>query len=140
MFLANVQCTVQGEKEKKIITFEPKVAQRVALPFQTYIFSKYQTSAFKSKKSTFFFHLTSNDSKGLTENLKKISWDNPVFHRAAEKTISFFVQFFLSYPAVVGGSVVHVFHHSTSISTKTKPIWWVSSTPFGILFRLSVQF
>ena len=63
------------------------------------------TPAFKSQNLTSDFHLTSNDSKGLSENSKKMSWDDPVFPRAAKNSIGFFVQFFLSYPTVVGGSV-----------------------------------
>ena len=34
-----------------------------------------------------------------------MSWDNPVFPKAAKNSIGFFVPFFLSYPWVVGGSV-----------------------------------
>ena len=34
-----------------------------------------------------------------------MSWDDPIFPRAAKNSIGFFVQFFLSYPTVVGGSV-----------------------------------
>ena len=42
------------------------------------------------------FHSTSTTSKGLTENSKKMSWDNLVFPIDTKKTIGFFVQFFLS--------------------------------------------
>ena len=42
------------------------------------------------------FHSTSMTSKGLTENSKKMSWDNPVFPIDTKNTIGFFVQFFLS--------------------------------------------
>ena len=42
------------------------------------------------------FHSTSTTSKGLTENSKKMSWDNPVFPIDTKNTIGFFVQFFLS--------------------------------------------
>ena len=34
-----------------------------------------------------------------------MSWDNPIFPRAAKNSIGFLVPFFLSYPRVVGGSV-----------------------------------
>ena len=33
--------------------------------------------------------------KGPTENLKKMSWDNPVFPIDAKNSINFFVPFFL---------------------------------------------
>ena len=33
-----------------------------------------------------------------------MSWDNPVFPKAAKNSIGFLVPFFLSYPRVVGGS------------------------------------
>ena len=42
------------------------------------------------------FHSTSTTSKGLSENLKKMSWDHPVFPIDARNSIGFFVQFFLS--------------------------------------------
>ena len=42
------------------------------------------------------FHSTSTTTKGLTENFKKMSWDNPVFPIDTKNTIGFFVQFFLS--------------------------------------------
>ena len=35
-------------------------------------------------------------SKGLSENSKKMSWDNPVFPIHTKNSIGFFVQFFLS--------------------------------------------
>ena len=41
------------------------------------------------------FHSTSTTSKGLSENLKKMSWDNPVSPIDAKNSIGFFVQFFL---------------------------------------------
>ena len=41
------------------------------------------------------FHLTSTTSKGLSENSKKMSWDNPVFPIDTKNSIGFFVQFFL---------------------------------------------
>ena len=41
-------------------------------------------------------HLTSMTSKGHSENLKKMSWDNPVFPIDTKNSIGFFVQFFLS--------------------------------------------
>ena len=47
-------------------------------------------------------------SKGQSENFKKMSWDNPVFPRAAKNTIGFFVQFFLSYVTVAGGCVIYM--------------------------------
>ena len=40
------------------------------------------------------FHSTSTTSKGLSENLKKMSWHNPVFPIEAKNSIPFFVQFF----------------------------------------------
>ena len=42
------------------------------------------------------FHSTSTTSKGLSENSKKMSWDNPVFPIDTKNSIVFFVQFFLS--------------------------------------------
>ena len=42
------------------------------------------------------FHSTSTTSKGLSENSKKMSWDNPVFPIDTKNSIGFFVQFFLS--------------------------------------------
>ena len=42
------------------------------------------------------FHSTSTTSKGLTENSKKMSWDNPIFPIETKNTMVFFVQFFLS--------------------------------------------
>ena len=39
-------------------------------------------------------HLTSMTSKGLSENLKKMSWHNPVSTIDAKNSIPFFVQFF----------------------------------------------
>ena len=42
------------------------------------------------------FHSTSTTSKGLSENLKKMSWDHPVFPIDARNSIGFFVQFFWS--------------------------------------------
>ena len=41
------------------------------------------------------FHSTSTTSKGLSENSKKMSWDNPVFPIDTKNSIGFFVQFFL---------------------------------------------
>ena len=41
------------------------------------------------------FHSTSMTSKGLSENSKKMSWDNPVFPIHTKNSIGFFVQFFL---------------------------------------------
>ena len=38
------------------------------------------------------FHSTSTTSKGLSENSKKMSWDNPVFPIHTKKSIGFFVQ------------------------------------------------
>ena len=38
-------------------------------------------------------HSTSMTSKGLSENLKKMSWDNPVFSIDAKNSIGFFVPF-----------------------------------------------
>ena len=40
------------------------------------------------------FHSTSTTSKGLSENSKKMSWDNPVFPIYTKNSIGFFVQFF----------------------------------------------
>ena len=40
-------------------------------------------------------HSTSMTSKGLSENLEKMSWDNPVSPIDAKNSIHFFVQFFL---------------------------------------------
>ena len=40
------------------------------------------------------FHSTSTTSKGLSENLKKMSWHNPVSPIEAKNSIPFFVQFF----------------------------------------------
>jgi hypothetical protein len=40
-------------------------------------------------------HSTSTTSKGLSENLKKMSWDNPISPIDAKNSIGFFVQFFL---------------------------------------------
>ena len=40
------------------------------------------------------FHSTSTTSKGLSENLKKMSWDHPVFPIDARNSIVFFGQFF----------------------------------------------
>ena len=42
------------------------------------------------------YHLTSTTSKDLSENFKKMSWDNPVSPIDAKNCIGFFVQFFLS--------------------------------------------
>ena len=42
------------------------------------------------------FHSTSMTSKGLSENSKKMSWDNPVLPIDTKNSIGFFVQFFLS--------------------------------------------
>ena len=42
------------------------------------------------------FHSTSTTLKGLSENLKKMSWDHPLFPIEAKNSIPFFVQFFLS--------------------------------------------
>ena len=39
-------------------------------------------------------HSTSTTSKGLSENLKKMSWHNPVSPKDAKNSILFFVQFF----------------------------------------------
>ena len=39
------------------------------------------------------------------ENLKILSWDNPVSPIDAKNSISFFVQFFRGYIRVLGGSV-----------------------------------
>ena len=52
------------------------------------------------------FHSTSTTSKGLSENSKKMSWDNPVFPIHTKNSIDFFVQFFLGYPGLVGDSEV----------------------------------
>ena len=41
------------------------------------------------------FHSTSMTSKSLSENSKKMSWDNPVFSIDTKNSIGFFVQFFL---------------------------------------------
>ena len=41
------------------------------------------------------FHSTSTTSKGLSENSKKMSWDNPVFPIHTKNSIGFFVHFFL---------------------------------------------
>ena len=38
---------------------------------------------------------TSMTSKGPSENLKKMSWDNPVFPIDAKNSVGFFVAFFL---------------------------------------------
>ena len=51
------------------------------------------------------FHSTSTTSKGLSENSKKMSWDNPVLPIDTENSSSFFVQFFLNQPRLVGDSV-----------------------------------
>ena len=40
------------------------------------------------------FHSTSTTSKGLGENSKKMSWDNPVFPIDTKNSINFTVQFF----------------------------------------------
>ena len=40
------------------------------------------------------FHSTSTTSKGLSENSKKMSWDNPVFPIRTKNSIGFFVHFF----------------------------------------------
>ena len=40
------------------------------------------------------FHSTSTTSKGLSENSKKMSWDNPVFPIHTKNSVGFFVQFF----------------------------------------------
>ena len=44
-------------------------------------------------------------SKGLSENFKKMSWDNPISPIDAKNSIVFFVQFFLGQPGLVGDSV-----------------------------------
>ena len=44
-------------------------------------------------------------SKGPTENLKKMSWDNPIFPIDTKNSIGFFGQFFLSQPGLLGDSV-----------------------------------
>ena len=41
------------------------------------------------------FHSTSTSSKGPSENLKKMSWHNPVYPINAKNSIPFSVQFFL---------------------------------------------
>ena len=97
MFLANVQCTVQGEKEKKIITFEPKVAQRAVLPFQRekpYIFSKYQTSEFKSQNSTFFEIQPQITQKAQLRIWKKCHGTIPFFPRLLKIALVFLCHFF----------------------------------------------
>ena len=40
------------------------------------------------------FHSTSTTSKGLTENSKRMSWDNPVFSIDTKNSIGFIVHFF----------------------------------------------
>ena len=47
------------------------------------------------QKCNLDFHATSTTSKGLSENSKKMSWDNPVFPIDTKNSIGFFVQFFL---------------------------------------------
>ena len=46
-----------------------------------------------------------DSSFGPTENLKKMSWDNPVSPIDAKNSISFLVPFFRISPALLGGSV-----------------------------------
>ena len=50
-------------------------------------------------------HSTSTNSKGQSENLKKVSWDNPVSPIDAKNSIGFFVQLFLGQPGALGDSV-----------------------------------
>ena len=42
------------------------------------------------------FHSTSTTSKGISENLKKMSWDHPIFPIDARNSIGFLCKFFLS--------------------------------------------
>ena len=46
------------------------------------------------QNSTSDRHLTSTTLKGQSENLKQMSWNNPVFPIDAKNSISFLVQFF----------------------------------------------
>ena len=52
-------------------------------------------------------------SKGPTENLKKMSWDNPIFPMDAKNSIGFFVPFFLGWPGLVGDSVEKEFRDTS---------------------------
>ena len=82
--------------------------QRSTLPFQGEEpnFQK-QLQNFEVAASNFNIdrHSTSMTLKGLSENSKKMSWDNPVSPIDAKNSIGFFVQFFfLGEPGIVGDS------------------------------------
>ena len=60
-------------------------------------------------------HSTSTTSKGPSENLKRMSWDNLVSPIDAKNSISFFVPFFLGWPGLLGDSVArHKYDQSIS--------------------------
>ena len=63
-------------------------------------YNRYKKSETKSQNSTSNIHHPQGP-----ENLKILSWDNPVSPIDAENSISFFVQFFRGYIRVLGGSV-----------------------------------
>ena len=82
---------------KKIYNFGTVVIQRSTLPFRG------EEPNFQEQLQNFdveaskFHHLRSfdlNDLKGLTENLKKMSWDNPVSPIDAKISMGFYVLFF----------------------------------------------
>ena len=87
---------------------EPFVAQRSTLPFwgekpkfQEW-FQNFEVAASKFR-GQFSFDL--NDLERPKWELKKMSWDCPVFPIDAKNSIGFLVQFFLSYAPLVGDSV-----------------------------------
>ena len=51
-----------------------------------------------------------DSSFGPTENLKKMSWDNPVSPIDAKNSIGFFVAFFWGLPGLLGYSVSFQFY------------------------------
>ena len=83
------------------------VIQRSTLPFrgEKPNFQK-QLQNFEVAASKFNIdrHSTSTTSKGPSENLKKMSWDNPVSPIDAKNSIGFFVSFFLGQPGLLGDS------------------------------------
>ena len=84
-------------KVKQIRTLEPFVIQRSTLPFrgEEPNFQE-QLQNFEVAASEFNIdrHLTSTTSKGLSENLKKMSWDSPVSPIDAKNSIGFLGAFF----------------------------------------------
>ena len=77
---------------------EPFVIQRSTLPFrgeEQNFQEQLQNFVVAASKFNIDRHLTLTTSKGPSENLKKMSWDNPVSPIDDKNSIGFFVAFVL---------------------------------------------